>query len=297
MDIESLMKSSFFIEENNRNVHTFRSYYDKDISKWVLLLTDVHWDNPKCDWDLLKKHLDQAVAKNAKIIINGDLFCLMQGWGDPRGTKSDIRPEHNSGNYLDSIVQTAVEWWAPYVNHLTVIGRGNHEQSVLKRKETDILNRFVDLLNLTYRPIQNVKVGGYGGWVRFLFDRENAETKAIKTIKMKYYHGSGKDAEVTQGMIGNHRRQSFISGADIIWSGHIHNNVSATFAYETLTLRGNVEIRETEHIISATYKEEYADGYAGFHVERGARPKPLGGVWLEFYYEDNDVKFRHHRAK
>jgi hypothetical protein len=28
------------------------------------------------------------------------------------------------------------------------------------------------------------------------------------------------------------------------------------------------------------YKEEYQDGYGGFHVERGAPPKPVGAAWL-----------------
>ncbi len=42
----------------------------------VLLISDLHWDNPKCDRALLKKHLDEALAGNHDILINGDLFCL-----------------------------------------------------------------------------------------------------------------------------------------------------------------------------------------------------------------------------
>ncbi len=68
-----------------------------------LLLSDLHWDNPHCDRDLLKNHLDEAVRRNAAIVVNGDFFCLMQGKGDPRRSKDDIRPEHNNGRYLDSI--------------------------------------------------------------------------------------------------------------------------------------------------------------------------------------------------
>ena len=32
---------------------------------------------------------------------------------------------------------------------------------------------------------------------------------------------------------------------------------------------------------TATYKEEYNNGLGGWHVERGATPKPLGGRWLD----------------
>jgi hypothetical protein len=219
----------------------------------------------------------------------------MQGKWDPRGSKSDIRPEHNTKDYLDAIVHTAVEFFSPYADMITVIGRGNHESSILKRHETDILNRFVDLMNLTARPEQPIKVGGYGGWIRFMFNRENSNDR--QTIKMKYYHGSGGGGIVTKGMISNQRRQAHTQGADIIWSGHVHENVQATFVAEYLNEAGNIKFKETEHIITSTYKEEYGDGHGGWHIERGAPPKPLGGAWLEFYNEAGDIKFRHYRAK
>ena len=102
----------------------------------IAMLSDIHWDNPKCDWDLLKKHLDYCVSENIPVMINGDFFCLMQGRGDKRGNKSDIRPEHNNAKYLDSIVETAVDWWSPYAHILTVIGFGNHE---CYRPDTEVL--------------------------------------------------------------------------------------------------------------------------------------------------------------
>jgi hypothetical protein len=30
-------------------------------------------------------------------------------------------------------------------------------------------------------------------------------------------------------------------------------------------------------MLTGTYKEEYEDGHHGWHVERGAPPKPIGG--------------------
>jgi hypothetical protein len=35
-------------------------------------------------------------------------------------------------------------------------------------------------------------------------------------------------------------------------------------------------------MITGTYKEEYGVGAGGWHVERGAPPKPLGGRILTF---------------
>lgn len=293
--LDELLTSTFLIEENSRNVHTFKSFYEKNFSKHLLLLSDVHWDNPKCDRKLLKKHLDEAKAKNAKIILNGDTFCLMQGAYDPRKMKSDIRPEHNTSDYFDAIVRTAVEFFEPYAENIALVCHGNHETSILKRQETDIVVRFVDLMNLVHRPKQAIKVGGYGGWIRIKFNRPNSND--LESFKIKYFHGSGGGGIVTKGMISNQRRQAAVHGADIIWTGHVHEDVQAIFMAETLNKSDVIELVETLHITTSTYKEEYADGDNGWHIERGAPPKPLGGMWLEFYSDCGHVKFRHYRAK
>ena len=65
-----------------------------------LLIADTHFDSIKCDRKLLKKHLDQAKEKNAKIFIFGDWFDCMGGKWDKRSTKADIRPEYNTQTYF-----------------------------------------------------------------------------------------------------------------------------------------------------------------------------------------------------
>ena len=107
-----------------------------------LLLCDIHWDNPHCRRDLLSQHLEQAKQAEAGILIFGDLFCAMQGKYDPRGSKAGIRPEHNVANYLDAIVNDAIEYFLPYKGQLLFVSPGNHETNILKRQETDIIGRF-----------------------------------------------------------------------------------------------------------------------------------------------------------
>jgi hypothetical protein len=53
------------------------------------------------------------------------------------------------------------------------------------------------------------------------------------------------------------------------------------------------------HIKMATYKEEYGDGYGGWHVETGKPPKPLGGWWLRFYWDRSEERVQYEviRAK
>ena len=162
----------------------------------IAVLSDLHWDNPKCNRELLKEHLDYCLKENIPVIVNGDFFCLMQGKGDKRGNKSDIRPEHNNAKYLDSIVETAVEWFSPYASILTVLGYGNHETAIIKYQETDILQRFVDLLN--YKNNSNVMTGGYGDWISI---RQGFNKSKAVFYKLKYFHGSGGGGVVTKGAL------------------------------------------------------------------------------------------------
>ena len=240
----------------------------------VLLISDLHWDNPKCDRVTLKKHLDQALAGNNDILINGDLFCLMQGAYDPRKSKSDILPEHNVANYFDAIIDTAVEWFTPYAHNIKLIGYGNHETSILKRQETDIIERFVTLLN--YKTGSDVQVGGYGGWIRYTFEQHGKTCM----YTLKYMHGFGGGGAVTRGTIQHNRMSVNVENADAIWMGHVHEDYEMTYTVETLSVRGTVYLRDILMIRTSAYKEEYGDGSKGWHIERGASPKPIGGRWL-----------------
>lgn len=242
----------------------------------IAMLSDIHWDNPKCDWDLLKKHLDYCVSENIPIMVNGDFFCLMQGKGDRRGNKSDIRPEHNNARYLDSVVETAVEWFSPYAHLMTVLGYGNHCTAIIKWQETDILQRFVDLLN--YKNKTSVYTGGYGGWFTV---NCSIHGNAKVTTRVKYFHGSGGGGVVTKGALNLTRALEMYEGFDVFSMGHIHenscrNDVRDTIESSPKTGYKNV-LKDIHLMLTGTYKEEYEDGSKGWHVERGAPPKPVGG--------------------
>lgn len=266
------------LRRESKNVHVLVTE-GNDVR--IAMLSDIHWDNPKCDWEYLKSHLDYCLEHSIPVFINGDFFCLMQGKGDPRGTKSDIRPEHNNSTYLDSIVNTAVEWWSPYAHILTVIGYGNHETKIIKYQETDILQRFVDALN--YKNSSNVQTGGYGGW----FIIQQVMNKVIRSsTKVKYFHGSGGGGLVTKGAINLTRALEMYEGFDVFTMGHIHENSSRNDVRDSIMpARGTgswqIEHKQLHLMITGSYKEEYEDGSHGWHVERGAPIKPIGGRILE----------------
>jgi len=262
--------------KHGRNVHELQ-LDGKQVH--VAMLSDLHWDNPKCDRDLLKKHLDWCNENQIPVIINGDFFCLMEGRGDNRRSRN-VRPEHSNTRYLDSIVETAVEWFAPYSDIIKVIGYGNHETGVIKYQETDLLRRFVDLLN--YKCKSDVQVGGYGGWIII---KQNFYGTIQGSTKIKYYHGSGGGGVVTKGALNLTRALEMYEDMDVFTMGHIHENSSRNDVRECLNVHSktgySVKQKNIHLMLTGTYKEEYGEGAYGWHVERGAPPKPLGGRILK----------------
>ncbi len=83
----------------------------------------------------------------------------------------------------------------------------------LKRQETDIIERFVTLLN--YKTGSDIQVGGYGGWVRIQFNDGNT----TQSFKIKYMHGFGGGGAVTRGTIQHNRMSVNVEGADAMLRG------------------------------------------------------------------------------
>ena len=264
--------------KHEKNIHELRV----DGSSFRMgMFSDIHWDNPKCDWNLLKHDLDYCLKNDIPIMFNGDTFCLMQGAYDPRKMKGDIRPEHNNARYFDSIIETAVDFFLPYANLLTVVGYGNHETSIIKRQETDVIQRFVTLLN--YKAGSNVMTGGYGGWL-IVNQLLKAKSNITQATKIKYFHGSGGGGLVTKGALNLTRAMEMYEGYDVFTMGHIHENSARNDVRDSINFHPTkgyyFNHKQIHSMITGTYKEEYINGLYGWHVERGAPMKPVGGRLL-----------------
>ena len=256
----------------------------KSVSQHVpmLALSDLHFDNPKCDRDLLKRHLDQAVKRNAFICIFGDLFCAMEGAGDPRASKS-IRPEHMpsaGGPYLDLIVHEAVEWFKPYGQHLALVCPGNHETSVLKRHEVDLTDRFAHMM----RSSGAITVsGGYGNFckVRLEYQRNKSQTTIYS------HHGYGGSASWGR-QTNAFQKYMTQCRADMYIAGHIHRKETFPHVQAYIDTRNKVKQRKIDFIRTGTYKDEFRDGAAGWANERAMGARPLGGYWVEWYFRNRN---------
>jgi hypothetical protein len=275
------------------NTTVIRARYTQDKTHgapWsmrVMLSGDRHHDNPQTRQDLEKRHLDEAKAAGAAIIDVGDLFDAMQGKGDKRHQKSDLRPEHQVSNYFDALVDTAYDFYAPYAANFAMLGVGNHENSVFNHHETDLTARLAQRLGCPK--------GAYRGWVRFMFERETGGGR--QSIRMFYTHGHGGASPVTRGTIQTNRNQAVVDGADIFVSGHIHEAWSMEIPRFRLT-DGSVPVKDSAwHICVPTYKDEIGTTGNGWAEEKGLNPKPLGAWWMDLYLEGGKIKYEFTRTR
>lgn len=272
---------SFLVEAKSRNVHQVVMQGDSaSWEQWFLLTGDRHVDSLDSDHALQVKHLRLAEERDAGVIDVGDVFDAMQGRSDPRRLKGVGRAESAVvANYLDRIVHDAADLLAPHARRFVVIARGNHEQSILRHCETDLTERLCERMSLLGGA--KVHSGGYGGWVRFVV---RWSTKGGLALNLKYFHGSGGGGLMSHGTLATRRMASWTPDADVIVCGHTHDQWLVTLSRERLGASGKVYLDEQHHVRVPSYKDEYRDGADGWHVERGAPPKPVGAWWMRLHW-------------
>ena len=96
---------SFELRRHARNVHSlkFKLKTQNDVQS-VMLLSDLHFDNPHCDRDLLAKHLDEAKRRGSPSdTLRWTRFCAMESSADGRASRN-LRISNLQPQYLDSII-------------------------------------------------------------------------------------------------------------------------------------------------------------------------------------------------
>jgi hypothetical protein len=209
----------------------------------------------------------------------------MQGKWDPRASQDTLRSEHRGGNYLDLLVDTAVEWFMPYKDILALVSYGNHETSIIKKHEVDLIQRFVGAMR---SHKSKVMVGTYWGFVLLSVSCRKGREASDAIKKINYHHGYGGGGEVTRGLIDASRTRSMYD-ADVFVSGHIHRRNYDENIITRVTSRGKVVTGQQLFLRCSCWKEENT----GYHVEKGRAARPLGGWWLKYEQMRNRPEERH----
>ena len=261
------------IEAKQAEAHLLRTSISLNDRFRMLVLSDVHFDSPECDRDLLVKHLDQAQAINAPVLIIGDWFDSMRSTGDRRHTHG-AREEYDRLEYLDVLVENSAKFLTKYKDVIALITQGNHESAMLRHHNTDLTRRLAREIGSCY--------GMYRGWL-VVNTRLASKGQTTLSTKIYYDHGSGGSAPVTRGVIKTNRRAVMLPDADIVLSGHIHERWIVEVPRIRLHKNYSVTQQSQIHVSTGTYKKE--DLTKGWGAEKGFGPPALGGCWLDLWAE------------
>jgi len=223
---------------------------------------------------IVKKHLDEALERNAAIMVFGDFFCAMQGRYDPRRSLDSVRPEHAADNYLDLLVSTAAEFFAPYARNMALLSMGNHEYAVLKNNSRNLLDNLIYRLNTEHGG--TISLGQHGGW---LITRLKQSGKVRLSHNMWFDHGYGGGGPVTQDVIQTNRRGVYLPDADMIVNGHTHDAWALSRKRHRISTKGVPYNDIVWFVKTPSYKDAFGAG--SWDDRTGKPPKPLGCAWAQ----------------
>ena len=255
----------------------------------LAVFSDIHFDSVYSDHQTLKKHLDFCLKEGRFVIINGDLFDAILLKDQKRATNHLM--EQND-NQLNAKINKAVEFLKPYRDIILFIGRGNHEESILKYSGIDILEITTQLLNADNKSKHQIQYGNYSNFLRFNFT--DTRNKSVLHYDIFMHHGLGSNSPVTAGMIDFNRLSTSIL-ADLVVIGHKHRavqNNSQPIMY--VDQAGEVRQKNRQFMQTPSYQKSHE--IDNHNVKFGERFYTLsslpgyGSIELTPYYEDGKYK-------
>ena len=227
----------------------------------LALFSDIHFDSPDCDRETLKKHLDFCLKDNRYILFNGDTFDAILLGDRKRATAHHIT---NTDNQLNVKLNEMYEFLKPYQQNILFMGRGNHEESVMKYNGLDILEMLTTMLNMGQE--HKILYGNYANFLRFTFKEKSNRREYHYDIYA--HHGAGGSAPATKGMLDFGALAKGIN-ADLIWLGHKHNaliDYSAPVMH--IDKNGDVILKNRQCIETPSYQKGRTIDYNANFAER-----------------------------
>lgn len=273
-----------YSEALSENVHLFEysGVRSTDIVP-TLFCSDIHLDSIGCKRDILKQHFDEIKNANGLIFIFGDLLDVMGSYGDRRLQREDIDPQfiQHGRTYLDLVCEYAIEFLRPYAQNIALISYGNHEKTINKFHDHDILRRIVWTLNMEQGV--NIYLGAYSGFVML---RMKGGGGSSQVCTIHYHHGFGGNAKRSKGMLDVQIEVMKYPDADILVRGHTHQKwFDPSTTRMRVTRSGKIYKDKVKYIQSGSYVDGIGEGKSGWPVEKNFNPTDIGGWFVDFIYK------------
>lgn len=246
------------------------------------LFSDIHFDSKDCDKETLKLHMDYCLHDNRYIMTDGDLFDAILLKDIKRAVPSNT--DHRD-NQLNVKLEETAHFLSPYKDIILFMGRGNHEESVLKYSGIDLIQMLVLMLNAGSE--HKIQYGNYANFIRMSWMDKRGKMQAHYDIFA--HHGAGGSAPQTKGMLDFAALSKGVN-ADLIWTGHKHNSLvdySAPIMY--VDNNGTVLLKNRQCIQTPSYQKGRSIDYNVNFAERFYNHTSLSGfgeVTLTPTYED-----------
>ena len=225
------------------------------------LFSDIHFDSPDCDKITLKKHFDYCLKDNRYILIGGDLFDSILLRDMKRAVNHLVTQKDNQ---LNVKLEETADFLNPYKDIILFIGRGNHEESVIKYNGLDLLQMLTTMLNVGNK--HKIQYGNYANFIRISWLKSSG--KSTLHYDIFQHHGAGGSAPATKGMLDFNKIAKGVN-ADLIWIGHKHNAI-ADYSDPVMYIdnNGKVQLKNRQLIQTPSYQKGRTIDYNVNFAER-----------------------------
>lgn len=250
----------------------------------ILFIGDLHADSPYADRVGIRRVLDEAVERDAAIILLGDTFDAMQSKGDKRGNKAALMERYaGRDDYLNALLEDVAGFLRPYAANVWILLHGNHDSGITKYHE-------VDLVKLLARDMNahggRVITPGYQTYLAIKTGTSGCKWHHVTLGFIT--HGSGGASPITKGAIGMARRATTYPDAAFIVSGHLHTDVQVSHPQYRVSHKGRLYVARQRHVQVGAWKLE-SHTAPSWAVEKGMPPALPAAYWLEFRRARGDV--------
>ena len=258
-------------------VYTHRIPYKYGQTIKIKPLGDWHWGNAYCD------------KKSAKAFLaDGDDNTYFIGIGDlldsviiPDKRYAKHVDDSESDAILDEQLDGILSVLEPYKDRIIGLGRGNHEDSVIKHCGTDLMKRLCESLGCSYL--------GFSGLVRLIFSEDGSRGR---TVVIRWHHGWGGGSRTQGADLTKYSKDMAYWDADVFLYGHVHRLQSDRVP--RMGLVGDRLISKPKVIgICGTFLKTYSRGTDSTYSEvKGYPPVDVGGLTLNIKPRKNWVEMK-----